>query len=329
MSAQDRTLDQYHELMQINAVSHLMRAARQLGVFAELRKGQRTLQQLGETLSLDPGSLNLLLDSLVAIGIIERYQDDHALAQATQLLCLYDDDLGDARWDRLVDRVRGEGNRNEHDDQQRFDHLAATQWIHTPAAMQAAEILNIGGEDEASGPHILDLGCGSAVWSCAMAHRDPASMITAVDTAGAIQAANKTAESIGLGDRFEAIASDPLAADVPRGEYDLVLIAQRLHCLSLESGRGLLARATAACKAAGRVVVIDLFRGPAKPNLAETVEALKLELETRGGSMRSLEQTQEEMRRVGLEQLQFTFLAASRVNLGLAVGIKPSRPDLG
>ncbi len=45
MSAQDRTLDRYQELMQINAAGHVLRAARELRIFDELAIGQRTLQQ--------------------------------------------------------------------------------------------------------------------------------------------------------------------------------------------------------------------------------------------------------------------------------------------
>ncbi len=114
MSAQGaarQTLDQYHQWMQINAASHLIRAARTVGLIGQLREGQRTHEQLCQTLSLAAGSSLLLLDALVAIGIVEKYGDDFALSRAGHLLCQYDDDLGDRRWDRLVDRLRGESNR--------------------------------------------------------------------------------------------------------------------------------------------------------------------------------------------------------------------------
>jgi ubiquinone/menaquinone biosynthesis C-methylase UbiE len=324
MSAQDRTLDQYQELMHINAASHLIRAARKVGLLSRLREGQHTLEQLCDVLSLLPGPTELLLDGLVAIGIIEKYEDDYALSRAAHLLCQYDDDLGDRRWDQLAACVRGEGDRQAADDQLQFNYLAATQWIHTPAAMQAAEILNIGGEGEVAGPKILDLGCGSAVWSCAMAHRDPQATITAVDQPPALEATTSTAASIGLSDRLETIQGDPQEVELAQSQFDLVLLAQRLGCLGFEQASHLLARAMAAAKGGGRVVVIDLFRGPARPNLAESIEALKLELSTRNGQMRSLHQAHSQLQSLGLEEIQFTFLAASRVNMGIVVGVKPT-----
>ena len=144
-SAQERTLGQYHQFMQINAASHLIRALRQLGLIDALREQQHTLQQL-----CTPGSLNAelvreILDAAVAIGIVEQYEDDYALSRAAHLLCQYDHDLADQRWERLVSLTRGESKRDAHDDRLHANHLAATQWIHTPAAMEAAEVLDFGG----------------------------------------------------------------------------------------------------------------------------------------------------------------------------------------
>lgn len=163
MSAQDITLQQYHQWMKINATSHLIRTARQINIFAELRKGQRTLEQLCEAQDLKSDPTSLLLDALIAIGIVEKYGQDYALARTAHLLCQYDDDLGDIQWQRLANAVQGKTSRLDNNDQLHFDHAAATQWIHTPSAIQAAEILDIGGQGEPQGISILDLGCGSAV----------------------------------------------------------------------------------------------------------------------------------------------------------------------
>ena len=321
-SAQERTLAQYQGLMQVNASSHLLRAARKIGLIDELRSGQRTMQQLVENLNLQESSLPLMIDALMAVGIVEKYDDDHALSRAGHLLCQYDDDLGDAIWEKLADRVQGKTDRSASDDQFQHHYLAATQWAHTASAMQAAEILDIGGEDQKPGIRILDLGAGSAVWSCAMAHRDPQSTVTVVDDAAAIEACRSTADSIELTDRFSSIEGDPLEASVPAESFDLVLIAQRIACLGAEQAGLLLKKAYEATAPGGRVVVIDLFRGPSAPNLAETIEALRLDLATVAGRMPGLEEIQQQLADSGLKRVQFTFLAASRVNLGMAVGEK-------
>lgn len=340
MNAQDRTLDRYQELMQINAASHVLRAARQVGIFEELRGGQRTAEQLAEALRLDRAGLDLLLDCLISMNVIERYQDDHALAPVMQLLCQYDADLGDVDWLRLPEKVRtGDTTDDEADRQQRdqsYRHaLAATQWVHTPAAMQAAEILDIGGAATAesgtnggmvaSSPplRILDLGCGSAVWSCAMAFRDPAATVLAVDEEAALVAARSTARSIQLDNRFETLTGQPEEVSLPAADFNLVVVAQRLHAASPAQRTQLLNQAIGALAPGGRLVLIDLFRGPSKPLLSETIEALRIHVGTAEGKMQSAQELKETLTERGLSDIGFTFIAASRINLGMIVATKP------
>jgi hypothetical protein len=113
-----------------------------------------------------------------------------------------------------------------------------------------------------------------------------------------------------------------LQVELEENQFDLVVIAQRLHALSPENAGILLRRGVAAVKPAGRLAMIDLFRGPTRPNVAEAFEALKLELDTRQGKMRTLEESQAALTEAGLQRIQFSFLAASRINLGLMVGQK-------
>lgn len=323
MTAQEQTLDQYHQWMKINAVSHLIRAGRKVGIFTALEPGQRTAEQLCEQLSLQAEPTALLLDVLVAIGIIEQYGDDYALSQAARLLCQYDEDLGDQSWESVVDLVRGSRDRRQHDDQRHHDHNAATQWIQTGAAIEAAEILNLGGDDASSGLKILDVGCGSAVWSCAMAHRDPQATVTLVDFPSSIAAATQTAASIGISDRITAIQGDPDRVPLEESEYDLVLLAQRMHTLDDQISDRSLQRAVQAARSGGRVVVIDDFRGTSGPNLAEGMAAWKLQLATKSGRLRLLAEAQQQMQRCGLAEIQFSYLPASRTGLGMIVGEKP------
>jgi ubiquinone/menaquinone biosynthesis C-methylase UbiE len=326
-SAQDKTIDLYHTVMQINASAHLLRATREVGIFDELREGQRTLDDICQARYLNEEMTLLLMDSMVALGIIEKYGDDYALSHAARLLCEYDQDFGDSVWAPMVELMRGNAKREDIDDQDRRNRAAATQWVHTPAAIQAAEILDIGGENEPKGIAILDIGCGSAVWSCAMAHRDPESTVQAVDDEMMLDAARHTADSIGLGERFVTVAGDPLHHELENDSADLVLIAHRLFEHDDDQAMDLLRRAIGAAKPGGRVVAIDFFRGPTRPNLTESVEAMRLNLGTVTGRMRTLKEGQQMFRDAGLVNVQFTFLAASRANLGMAVGAKPSASD--
>jgi len=348
-SAQEQTVATYHQLMQINAMSHFLRAAREVGLLDQLRQRQHTLEELCDALSLQKDGTRLLADALVAMGVIERYGDDLALSRAAQLLCQYDQDFGDATWRGLTESLREGISPGAWSESQRyFEHQAATQWTHTPAAIQAAEVLDVGGDGQ-GGTRILDLGCGSAVWSLAMGHRDQQAQVTAIDHAGPIQAARSTAASIDMSDRFETLVGDPLEIELPSESFDLALLAQRISGLDDSTAVAWIHRAVAAIKPGGRVAIIDSFRGPgeadkgpvestqepsneaaatddrdayARPSMPESVEALRVHVRTVGGRLRTLRQAQRLLIQAGLHQVQFAYLSASRLNLGIAVGFK-------
>lgn len=322
-TAGDQTIQQYQTWMQTNGAAHLMRAARQSGITPKLREKQHTLEQLCESLSINPVTTALLLDGLIAIGFVERYEDDFALARAGHLLCQYDDDLGDSRWETLTGRLKADTARPESNGHLEYrSRLAATQWIHTAAAMQAAEILDIGGADGPAGIRILDLGCGSAVWSCAMAHRDVGATVVAVDLAASIRAARSTADSIELGDRFKSIESDPLLATVGENNFDLVVLPELLSGYSDTQVTDLLAKAAAAVTPGGRVAAPDFYVGPGRAGLKESLNRLSIHLATPAGRVRELRECQQMFLAAGLGSIQFTYLAASEAGLGMIVAQK-------
>ena len=188
--------------------------------------------------------------------------------------------------------------------------------------MEAAEVLDFGGDSSSEPLEILDLGCGSAVWTCAMGYRDPTARITAVDHESAIEAASKTADSIGLSDRFRTIVADPSNVELESEHYDWVVIAQRISGLGKDEANRLLGNATKSLKVGGRLVVIDWVEMDGKPTLADRMASLRLLLETRCGAVRSPAELQLELRAVGLEECQFALLSKGKAKIGLAVGTK-------
>ena len=120
-----------------------------------------------------------------------------------------------------------------------------------------------------------------------MGYRDPTARITAVDHESAIEAASKTADSIGLSDRFRTIVADPSNVELESEHYDWVVIAQRISGLGKDEANRLLGNATKSLKVGGRLVVIDWVEMDGKPTLADRMASLRLLLETRCGAVRS------------------------------------------
>jgi SAM-dependent methyltransferase len=159
-----------------------------------------------------------------------------------------------------------------------------------------------------------------------MAYRDGQASIVAVDAAEPLVAATSTAAAIQLNDRFETHVGDPETVELPDQDFGLVIIAQRMHATTDEGRKSLVNKAYQSLAPGGRLVVIDLFRGPTKPNLTETIEALRVHAGTGGtgqGRMQSIEELQALLKNRGLIDIRFTFIEASRVNFGMMVATKP------
>jgi SAM-dependent methyltransferase len=314
--AQQQTLSKYRELLRLNGAAHVLRIARQRGILAALTPGQRTLPEIARQCGIDEPLMAHLLATLVAMGVLEQYGDDFALAQVVRLLDESNADFHDGWWS-LLDQppVNPEG---QADWERRYQRAAAaTQWTETAVAVQLAEVLEIG--QERCGLNVLDLGCGAAVWSTAMAYRDPDLQIWAVGPAADLVLAQQTADSVGLGERFRTLEGNPLSVALPLHEFDLVLLAGQLRVWDDATAIAQLRRAQQAARTGGELLIVDQFQAPPPLALGATLEALRLHIATRGGTIRSPAAMEDLAHAAGWSECRFAFLTASTLDWGALV----------
>ena len=113
-----------------------------------------------------------------------------------------------------------------------------------------------------------------------------------------------------------------LPADEVKAIVELVA-----SCFDADGAAELLKVAYQATKPGGRTVVIVLFLSQAKSNLAECIEVLKLDTETRGGGVRTVEQIESELKEAGFSEVQLAFMSKSKARLGMAVATKAADSD--
>ena len=176
--SQINTLTLYKNINNAAAGVAAYQSARRLGIIDCLRDGQKTAAQIASAINANPRRVALLLDVLVGLLIVERYQDDYALSQMVHLLTAHDIDLGESRYKKLDSYVQSTDNIEDLRDSYR-QRMTSTQWQASPSAMQIAKFLNLSEQTEPL--NILDVGCGTGVWSLSIAHVDPESRITFLD----------------------------------------------------------------------------------------------------------------------------------------------------
>ena len=330
-TAQLRAVEDYNRLLNRNAISHTIRAAVHLGIWKELQNGQRTIEQLAETLELQPRPLQLLMNVLVETELIENYGSDYALSAVARLIPDQSQDLGDRFWQYLSGVVKS-GTRLPEDDDvpvSERDYLidtAAAEWTHTPIALDVCDALEMG--ENRRQLRIAELGCGAGVFGAALAHRDPSSHLILVDDAESLKRAEKTVEGVELQNRARLIQADYASPELPdqldNDTFDLVVVAGIIHRHEPTEVQEMLKRFRALVKTGGELALVDVFPGNQEGDRQRVIMELELFLRTRSGHLQSPSDLQSTLESMGFTEVQFAHLPASPHCWGLVVATKSS-----
>ena len=343
-TSQAKTVDAFVQLQNRNALSQAIRAAVNLGILKSLAAGQKTVQQLADELALQPAPLQRLLNVLEQTGLIERYDNDFALSTIARLIPEPYLDFGDRYWEHLSEHVRTGSalptsspqslttealpatSRIQAElprDQEYLNQKATEDWMLTPVAIDAAQVLDIG--KSRRGLRILEIGAGSAVFSATMAHRDPDSVINLLDTAAGLERSRKTIASVGLEQQTEWITTEdifdlPTVAELAGQTFDLVVLAGIIHRLNSVECSNLFNQLQQFVKSNCELVIIDVFRGQKQGDAQLAILELELGLRTQAGQLHEPGELKTMLQAAGFGNLQFAHLPATPHYWGLLVG---------
>jgi ubiquinone/menaquinone biosynthesis C-methylase UbiE len=102
---------------------------------------------------------------------------------------------------------------------------------------------------------ILDVACGCAIKSLALAQAAPSVRVTCLDSADVLDVARNLAERLGLAERVTFHPADLLIADFGASQFEAALVGQITHYLPPEQNRALFRRLHAALTDAGTLVI--------------------------------------------------------------------------
>jgi protein-L-isoaspartate O-methyltransferase len=315
-NTQLKTIEEFVRFQNALSTYHVIQLGFQLGVVRLLTAGQKTSTQVAAELKLDPWKTELLCSALCETGLLERYDDDFALSAMGRLVV--DDDI-DVKYRGALESFVADSSQFSRDTIATV--LQNHEWTQTPAAMNAAEVLDIGRTRR--GFRILEIGGGAAVFSSAFAHRDPDCQVTLIDTAENLQKSMTTVDSIGIAGQFETLVGDVLNPQPPAGAFDLIVTVGLLHDLSEAACAGWVAKLVAGLKPEGELALIDCFHGQAKGARSMAFFELEMTLQSPGARLHRPPVIRDWMLDAGLENIQFAYLPSVPHLWGLVLGQKP------
>lgn len=239
-----------HRIMFGYLSSKALFSALELGVFDALEKQPATAEELAGHLGLAPRPARVLLTALLGDRLVER--DDggtytnaavarrHLVSDAPEFLgalATHQDGHFD-RFSRLTESLRTDApigaGPGEHPAFGGPEKFAA---VTRAASLMMADGL-VAGASLKGHRHLADLGCGSGVYTIALARANPELRITAVDRPSVCELARRNIEAAGLSDRVTVQPGDIFTDTFP--DADVALLSNVVEGFAADRAQALL-----------------------------------------------------------------------------------------
>jgi ubiquinone/menaquinone biosynthesis C-methylase UbiE len=252
------------------ANSQILDASIEYDFFTFIYRGYQTAEEVAQQAGTDTRATRIVLDSLPALGLIEKRAGKYFLTPAAEVFLVKGKPtyVGDFRhvalalWDGMANLKQ---SLKTGKPLSRLDTGAELQvWeklvlgiivIAEPAAKALCDLLKIGGERK--GIKVLDIAGGSSIFGMTILARDPSAQITQLDWPNVNAVAKKLNRERGLDGKIRFIDGEHHSAEIETRHYDLVLASNFCRFESPAGNQKLFAKAYSALKSGGIFVVND------------------------------------------------------------------------
>ncbi|GJD09456.1 Acetylserotonin O-methyltransferase [Galdieria sulphuraria] len=289
MASQD---DREQQLQQISRIIHGYTGARtlmtaiQLSVFTHIAQGNHSVEQIARAADANSRGISKLLDALVGMEFLKKDKPNHyeLLPCSARFLvksspeyvgAMHENDDHWIAWSNLNNVIKT-GQPCMTVDQEKkaeefFPHLVKSlHQMSLGKANRLAEKLLEGRQDVAL--EVIDIACGSGVWSIPLAEKSNKVRVTAQDFPKILELTKSYVRHHEVDKQFNYLAGDLKTVDLGEQKYDIAILGNIVHSEGEKSSKTLFHKLAQALKPQGKVVVIDMFpnnerTGPAYPLL--------------------------------------------------------------
>lgn len=255
---------------------YVLTAALELDVFDTLQRlGPATVDEINAELRCSVGHLRTLLDSVVAMGLLDQVNDVYELNDTARRYLVSDGPATMAalvpvapgpheNWTRLADTVRDGRPATPIEDDPAAFYVPLAEGTFTTmyrCAMRADLKLRY---SAMRSPRVLDLGAGGAPWTIAILHANPDASAVVNDLPGVVDVAARKCAEHAVIDRVELREGDFHHIPIEPAGYDIVVLGHVCRTEGEQGARRLVGRAFAALRPEGTLILADYFVDPAR-----------------------------------------------------------------
>jgi ubiquinone/menaquinone biosynthesis C-methylase UbiE len=295
-----------------------LKAAIELDVFGQIAAGATTIAELAKRCHAAPRGLRALLNHLVADGFLTRSGQQYGLSATSEAFLNPSgmSNIGTAAtfiaspmlldsFARLTDAVRRGGTAVPEEGTLAPEHPVWVDFARAMAPMAGmsgvllANLLDI---ENGGAMQILDIAAGHGMFGITLARLNPQLTVTALDWKNVLAVAEANARAAGVIDRFRKLPGSALEIDYGQG-YDVILVPNFLHHFDLPTCERVLAKAHAALKPGGRVVIVEFIPDDDRSGPDDAVRfALVMLATTPAGDSYTFAEYQQMLRNSGFTQ---------------------------
>jgi precorrin-6B methylase 2 len=253
---------------------YVLTAALELDVFETIQRlGPASVGELNAELRCSEAHLRTLLDSVVAIGLLDQVNGVYELNDTARRYLVSDGPATMAalvpvapgpheNWTRLADTVRDGRPATPIEDDPAAFYVPLVEGTFTTmyrCAMRSDLKLRY---SAMRAPRVLDLGAGGAPWAIAILHANPDASAVVNDLPGVLDVAARKCDEHGVADRVELREGDFHEIAIEAAGYDVVVLGHVCRTEGEAGARHLIGRAVTALRPEGRLILADYFVDP-------------------------------------------------------------------
>jgi ubiquinone/menaquinone biosynthesis C-methylase UbiE len=287
-----------------------IRIALLLDVFTPLASGPATAEQVAGACQSDAAGIKALLDNLCAAQVLEQNGDRYGLMLTAETFLVrgrkaYVGDMildytGPAMYDSILNSIRSGQPRWLNENFVQDAWLESYSQTRVPGSLEMWRAAGIQPESREVF-QILDVACGCAIKSFALAQAAPNVRVTCLDSAGVLDVARDLAGRMGLTSRVTFLPADLFTADLGASQFDAALVGQITHYLTPDQNRDLFRRLHSALSPRG-TLVIDCPMSTETPSEQASFLTLFLWANS-GGTAHSFETYKSWVAEIGFQQI--------------------------
>ena len=247
------------------------RAALELQVWNKVESEPKTAQRISEENNWDLTGTQRLLDALCAMKLLYKEEDEYHLIPISETYLITGTPgymgnvfLSTMNYEgngKLADAVRT-GTRPIAKDYTSGNLAAywagneAPSYLRPEKAIEGKnDIWYLLGIQATEGLRVLDVACGSASMTLALAKQNPGVALTLNDWPPVVESALTVAEKLGIKQQVTSLSGDIHTVDFGRCQYDLIWIGDFIHFWKPEEIVGILKRLNQALVPGGILIV--------------------------------------------------------------------------